>query len=217
VKSPRRHTSRFITFEGLDGSDKSTHLHRAGEWMKAHDLGFRTTREPGGTPLGKEIRALFLDHRWGELDGRVEALMVFASRRQHLLQVIEPALAAGQHVLCDRFTDSTHAYQGEGRGLDRRWIEDLDQLATDCRQPDFTLFFDLPLTMARERSSSPDRQGGVDRLDAEVLEFYERVRDRYLELANDEPERILRVDSSGSRQATWLQVERILGKLMGVG
>lgn len=192
-------------------------MRRAGQWMEARGLEYVRSREPGGTPLGKEIRALFLDHRWGKLDGRVEALLVFASRRQHLLEVIEPALAAGRHVLCDRFTDSTHAYQGQGRGLDRRWIEELDRLATDRRQPDYTLFFDLPLEIARQRGTSPDRRGGVDRLDAEALGFYERVRDRYLELARDEPQRIRRVDSSGTLDETWQQVEGLLAEILGAG
>jgi dTMP kinase len=105
-------TPLFITFEGLDGSGKSTHLHRASEWLTRRNVPHRVTKEPGGTPLGEALRSIFLDPGWGAVDGTVELLLVFASRRQHLLEVIEPALRAGEHVLCDRFTDSTRAYQG---------------------------------------------------------------------------------------------------------
>ncbi len=208
----------FITFEGLDGSGKSTHLRRAVRWMEERSLAFVLTHEPGGTPLGEGIRELFLDHRFAAMDGRVEALMVFASRRQHLLEVIEPALAAGRHVLCDRFTDSTWAYQGHGRNLSREWIHELDRLATDCRRPDHTLLFDLSPEGARRRGhclSRKEEPGGIDRLDAEGLAFYEKVRQGFLELSEKEPERIHRIDSAGSKMETWTQVEKALTRLFG--
>ena len=145
----------FITFEGLDGSGKSTHLQWAGEWLRDRGLPVHVTKEPGGTPLGDAIRGVFLDPQWGKVEGRVEALMVFASRRQHLVELIEPALAAGEHVLCDRFTDSSIAYQGSGRGLPAGWVEALDQLVTDGRRPDLTLLFDLPAEMATFTTASP--------------------------------------------------------------
>lgn len=213
-------SARFITFEGLDGSGKSTHLVHAAEWMTARGLPVVVTHEPGGAPLCDAIRALFLDHRWGRMDGRVEALLVFASRRQHLLEVIEPALAAGRHVFCDRFTDSTRAYQGRARGLDLAWIETLDQLATGGRRPDHTLLFDLPAELARERGHSPKRQlraSGIDRLDAEDLDFYRQVRAGYLETAEREPERVRVIDSGGEKEATWKQVETALGEIFGAG
>lgn len=208
----------FITFEGLDGSGKSTHLRRAAAWMEARGLKVRTTQEPGGTPLGEAIRGVFLDPRWEQLDGRVEALLVFASRRQHLLEVIEPSLAAGFHVLCDRFTDSTRVYQGTARGLPPEWIEDLDRLATGGRRPDVTLLFDLPPEVARGRGQSAKRRArGLDRLDVEDLEFYRRVREGYLELLRRQPQRFRRIDSSGAAEATWAQVETALAEILGAG
>ncbi len=204
----------FITFEGLDGSGKSTHLRRAAAWMEARGLTVRTAQEPGGTPLGEAIRGVFLDPRWKKLDGRVEALMVFASRRQHLVEVIEPSLAAGCHVLCDRFTDSTLVYQGTARGLEWEWIEDLDRLATGGRRPDATLLFDLPPETAQGRGQSAKRRArGLDRLDVEDLGFYRRVREGYLALLERWPERFRRIDSSGETEATWRQVEAALGDL----
>ena len=204
----------FLTFEGLDGSGKSTHLRRAAEWLRARGEQVETTREPGGTPLGDSIRQVFLDPKWGEIDGRVEAFMVFASRRQHLLERIEPSLAEGSHVLCDRFTDSSLAYQGHGRSLGSDWILKLDQLATGGRRPDKTLLFDLPPEIAQGRGQKKDRsKGPPDRLDVEGLAFYTRVREAFLLLAEQDPERFVVVDSSGEAAATWAQVEEILGRL----
>jgi dTMP kinase len=208
----------FITFEGLDGSGKSTHLRRASEWLERRGLPHLVTHEPGGTPLGDALRAIFLDARWGAVDGLVELLLVFASRRQHLLEVIEPALREGRHVLCDRFTDSTRAYQGHGRGVPLDVIDQVDHLATGGRRPDHTLLFDLPAEAARARGHSPGRRGRgeADRLDAEDLAFYERVRRGFLEMAEREP-RFAVLDSSGPATATEEQMERVLGRLFGKG
>ncbi|HBL31259.1 MAG TPA: dTMP kinase, partial [Acidobacteria bacterium] len=148
----------FITFEGLDGSGKSTHLRRASAWLEEHRVPHLVTHEPGGTPLGDALRAIFLDPSRGAMDGTVELLLVFASRRQHLLEVIEPALAAGRHVLCDRFTDSTRAYQGYGRGVPLPLIEQVNRVATGGRTPDHTLLFALPAGEARTRGHSPSRR-----------------------------------------------------------
>lgn len=207
--------SLFITFEGLDGSGKSTHLKRAVQWLTERGESVCASHEPGGTPLGDAIRSVFLDPKWGQIDGRVEAMLVFASRRQHLLELIEPQLAQGTHVVCDRFTDSSLAYQGSGRSLPDGWIETLDRLAIDSRQPDHTLFFDLPAeeAYARGRSASRRARGDVDRLDDEDLAFYSRVRKRYLELVQRHSQRFLVVDSSGEKEATWQQVEAALRRL----
>ncbi len=208
----------FITFEGLDGSGKSTHLKRAVEWMRSQGHDVLRSHEPGGTPLGDAIRGLFLDARWKSVEPRVEALLVFASRRQHLAEVIEPALAAGTWVLCDRFTDSSIAYQGAGRGLSLSWLDQLDQLATDGRRPDHTLLFDLSPDAARQRGQSPKRRqqaGELDRFDASDLEFYGQVREGYLELARRERKRIRIIDSSGDVEATWSQVEAALSDIVG--
>ena len=213
-------SGRFITFEGLDGSGKSTHLRRAAGWFEERGLPARTTQEPGGTPIGRAIRQVFLDTRWREVDGTVEALLIFASRRQHLEEVIEPALAAGLTVLCDRFTDSTLAYQGFGRGVDRSVLEEIDRLATGRRRPDRTLLFDLPPDVARGRGQSVKRQAepeGVDRLDSEDLAFYGRVRAGYRELAAAEPERFHIIDSSGEKDATERQVRSALDDLLAGG
>ncbi|MEJ2086151.1 MAG: dTMP kinase [Acidobacteriota bacterium] len=210
--------ARFITFEGLDGSGKSTQLGVASRWMDKRGLAHRVTQEPGGTPLGEAIRGVFLDRRWGEVDGAVETLMIFASRRQHLIEVIEPALAAGQHVLCDRFTDSTFAYQGFGRGVSLDLLRQVDELATGSRVPDTTFLFDLSAREARERGQSVSRQnepGGVDRLDAEDLAFYERVREGYVYLAEQDQERYLLIPSSGSIEETTAQLEAALAELFG--
>jgi dTMP kinase len=208
----------FITFEGLDGSGKSTHLRRAAAWLEELEIPHVVTHEPGGTPLGDALRAVFLDPHWGTMDGTVELLLVFASRRQHLLEVIEPALAAGRHVLCDRFTDSTRAYQGYGRGVPLPLIEQMDALATGGRTPDHTLLFDLPARAARARGHSPSRRrrGTADRLDAEGLAFYTRVRQGFLALAEREPERIRRVRSGGKPEGTYRQVHATLESWLGL-
>ncbi|HYG63293.1 MAG TPA: dTMP kinase [Thermoanaerobaculia bacterium] len=210
---------RFITFEGLDGSGKSTHLRRAAAWLAERGIPHVVTHEPGGTPLGDALRAVFLDPQWGSVDGTVELLLVFASRRQHLIEVIEPALAEGRVVLCDRFTDSTRAYQGYGRGVPLDLIEQVDRLATGGRRPDFTLLFDLPAEDARARGHSPARRGRgtADRLDAEDLGFYGRVRQGFLDLVAREPGRFRLVDSSGSAARTQERVLAILESLLGEG
>ena len=209
----------FITFEGLDGSGKSTHLERIARALAERGVAHTTTREPGGTELGSAIRKVFLDRRFRQVDGTVELLLVFASRRQHLLEVIEPALAAGRHVLCDRFTDSTFAYQGAGRGVPVETIARVDELATGGRRPDRTLLFDLPAAQARRRGRSGVRRrtGQIDRLDAETLDFYERVRGGFLALAGREPERFRIIDSSGAPGATATAVDAALADLLGVG
>jgi dTMP kinase len=207
----------FITFEGLDGSGKSTHLRNAAAWLAEGGVPHLVTHEPGGTPLGDALRSVFLDPHWGQMDGTVELLLVFASRRQHLLEVIDPALEAGQHVLCDRFTDSTRAYQGFGRGVSLERIGEVDRVATGCRRPDRTLLFDLPAEAARSRGHSLSRRsrGAADRLDAEDLPFYERVREGFLELARREPERFLIVDSSGETTETQSRVRAALAEWLG--
>lgn len=212
----------FITVEGLDGSGKSTQLRNASTWLDQHGFDHRVTQEPGGTPLGDSIRTVFLDHKdeWTTVDGTVEALMIFASRRQHLLEVIDPTLAEGRHVLCDRFTDSTLAYQGHGRGVSLETLRSVDELATGSRVPDRTLLFDLPAAVARDRGHSPSRRsepGGVDRLDAEGLSFYDRVRQGYLELAAADPDRFMVIDSSASIEETRSQVDAALTNIFGAG
>ncbi len=208
----------FITFEGLDGSGKSSHLATVAERIRGAGVAVCETHEPGGTPFGERLREAFLDPASQGLDGKIELLLVFASRRHHLLQVIEPALRAGAHVLCDRFSDSTFAYQGRGRGVPIELITQVDRLATGSRVPDRTLLFDLPPEVARARSHSASRQrrtgGTADRLDTEELAFYRRVREGYLELARAAPERYWVIDSSRPREETARDVEGALGDLV---
>ena len=205
----------FITFEGLDGSGKSTHLRLVAARLEAAGFEVCVTREPGGTALGTAIRNVFLDPQWGRLDGAVELMLVFASRRQHLLEVIEPALAAGKVVLCDRFTDSTYAYQGSGRGVDFDVIDRVDELATARRRPDRTILLDLPPEVARSRGQKASREGGIDRIDAEELAFYQKVREGFLALAHSEPERFRVADSSGPADRAAGQVRRHLLDIFG--
>jgi dTMP kinase len=206
----------FVTFEGLDGSGKSTHVARAARWLEAVGVSFLWTHEPGGTPIADAIRAVFLDRSHETMDGRVELLLVFAARRQHLVEVIEPALAAGKHVLCDRFTDSTVAYQGYGRGVPLDLVAEVDRLATGARRPDRTLYFDLPAELARQRGHAGARQrsGRADRLDAETLAFYGRVRDGYRALAAAEPGRFRVIDSAGTKEETERAVKAALADLL---
>lgn len=209
----------FVTFEGLDGSGKSTQLESASRWMKEHGISHIVTQEPGGTPLGEAIRSVFLDRQWEEVDGTVETLLIFASRRQHLLEVIDPALDGGKNVLCDRFTDSTFAYQGFGRGVPLDLLRQVDELATGSRVPDRTFLFDLPAEQARLRGHSQSRQekpGGVDRLDAEDLAFYERVREGYLRLSQNAADRYSVITSSESIEETTRRLEAALGALYGI-
>ena len=208
----------FLTFEGLDGSGKSTQLRAAAAWFAARNLPHVVTHEPGGTPLAQAIREVFLDRKWGGIDGTVELLLVFASRRQHLIERIEPELARGRHVLCDRFTDSTRAYQGFGRGVAMAVIDQVDVVATAARRPDVTLLFDLPAADARRRGASNIRRRAqaADRLDVETLAFYERVRRGYLDLAAAEPERFRIIDSSGDPRRTEAQLLAVLESLPGL-
>lgn len=205
----------FITFEGLDGSGKSSHLQAVAERLRASGIDVCVTREPGGTALGSAIRDVFLDPQWGRLDGRVEMMLVFASRRQHLIEVIEPALLEGKVVLCDRFTDSTYAYQGSGRGVSYDVIDRVDRLSTERRRPDRTVLLDLPAEVAQSRGQSASRRGGIDRLDAEELDFYRRVRQGFLDLAETESERFRVVDTSQERGKARSEVADALADLLG--
>jgi len=166
-------TGRFITFEGIDGAGKSTHLPRYAQSLRAEGITVMAAREPGGTVLAEQIRDWFLHQ---PTDPQTEALLAFAARSDHLTQAIRPALAAGQWVLCDRFTDSTVAYQGGGRGLGVERVEQLERWLEPVIEPDRTYLFDLdPGEAARRRSQARD----ADRFEAEDLAFFERVREAY--------------------------------------
>jgi dTMP kinase len=183
---------RFITLEGIDGAGKSTHLEWLAQVLAEGRRSVRVTREPGGTPLGERLRELLLQPGQ-RLDGLTEAMLMFSARQEHLVQVIRPALAAGQWVLCDRFTDATIAYQGWGRGVDLAKLEALEQLIHADLQPDLTLLFDTPLEVASARLA----QGrALDRFEQEERPFFERVRAGYMDRARRFPARVAIVDST---------------------
>lgn len=178
-------SGKFITFEGIDGAGKSSHVEWLADFLRNQGVTVQVTREPGGTPLGEKLRELLL-HEPMHLE--TETLLMFAARREHLAQLIEPALARGEWVICDRFSDATYAYQGGGRGLDRNKFLTLEHWVHEHRQPDLTLLFDLPLDVARERIVLAQRS--LDRFEQERADFHERVRLAYLERAHANPKRI---------------------------
>jgi len=195
---------RFISFEGIDGAGKSSHLEAVATWLRERGRVVLLTREPGGTALAERLRELFLQH---EMDALTEALLVFAGRRDHLRAAIAPALARGEVVLCDRFTDATFAYQGGGRGFDLGLLSQLEQWVqhgpTGLLQPDLTLWFDLPAAVAAERRASAR---AADRLEREDLVFFERVSAAYAARARAAPQRFVRIVANQAREAVWAEL-----------
>jgi dTMP kinase len=190
----------FITFEGIDGAGKSSHIDALAVWFRARGRAVLVTREPGGTPLAESLRQLVLG---APMDALTEALLVFAARRDHLVRSIEPALAAGQVVLCDRFTDASFAYQGGGRGFDRERLATLEAWVQAGRQPDLTLWFDIAPEVAAARRAAARTP---DRFEAEGRAFFERVRSGYAERLAADPKRFARIDASGERDVVWARV-----------
>ncbi|MBT9501086.1 MAG: dTMP kinase [Burkholderiaceae bacterium] len=197
-------SGKFISFEGIDGAGKSTHIAALTERLRIRGADVLNTREPGGTPLAEQLRELFL---YKPMDGLTEALLVFAGRRDHLVTVIAPALAAGRTVLCDRFADATFAYQGHGRGMDLAVLTQLETWVLDGRQPDLTLWFDLPAETAAQRRASARAPDRLEQLD---LDFFERVRAGYAARCAQFPERFARVDAQGDIAQVWSRVEAVL-------
>ncbi|GLQ31688.1 dTMP kinase [Litoribrevibacter albus] len=183
----------FITFEGGEGVGKTTNIEYFKELMVQSGLDFVSTREPGGTPLAEEIRSLLLSTRDEAVCSNAELLLMFAARSQHLATVIEPALKQGVHVICDRFTDATYAYQGYGRKLGTERIAVLEGLVHGDRQPDLTIILDAPVEVGMGRARN---RGELDRFEREDLEFFERVRKGYLARAKAAPDRYEIVDAS---------------------
>lgn len=188
----KHNSGKFISFEGIDGAGKSTHIGFVTDFIRARGVQVVSTREPGGTPLGEKIRALFLHEK---MHLETETLLVFASRREHLAQVIEPALARGDWVLTDRFTDASFAYQGAGRGLDRAKLETLAHWVHADLQPDLTFLFDVPLDVARARL---DATRELDKFEREAEEFFHATRSEYLRRAAEAPQRFRVIDSTRS-------------------
>jgi dTMP kinase len=197
-------TGRFISFEGIDGAGKSTHITALQAWLRARGHEVLLTREPGGSPLAEQLRELVL-HR--TMDALSETLLIFAARRDHLQTCIEPALARGAIVLCDRFTDATFAYQGAGRGFDLRVLQQLETWVQQGRQPDLTLWFDLPPEQAAERRAAVR---APDRFERQDIAFFTRVRDGYAQRMAMAPQRFVRLDAAAERDAVWAQIEQAL-------
>lgn len=203
---------RFITLEGIDGAGKSTHIDWIAGWLQARGVVLHQTREPGGTPLGEALRALLLEPGQ-QVDSETEALLMFAARKQHLVQVIEPALGRGEWVLCDRFTDATFAYQGGGRGIPAARLELLEAWVQGPRQPDLTLYFDLPVEAARARLLD---SRSLDRFEQEQAAFFQRVRAAYLDRARGAGARIRVLDATRSIDEVRLELATILATQPGL-
>ncbi|HVP34125.1 MAG TPA: dTMP kinase [Steroidobacteraceae bacterium] len=202
-------TARFITLEGIEGAGKSTVAKFVLAWLARQQLPGRLTREPGGTPLAERLRRLVLEPRAESLSPVAETLLMFAARDLHLQGVIRPALARGEWVVCDRFTDATRAYQGSGRGVDAELIESLAEAVHGGLAPDCTLLLDLPVSVGLARARG--RAGGsTDRFEAETTAFFERVRAGYLELARREPRRFQVIDAAAPLERVEAQVEGVL-------
>ena len=200
----------FITFEGIDGSGKSTQMRMIANVLRLRGLEVVTTREPGGTPLGKRLRAALLDSQ-EQVDPLAELLLYAADRAQHVRTLLRPALETGHIVLSDRYADATVAYQGAGRGFAPEVIAEVVALATGGLKPDLTLIFDLPVAAAVTRANRRTHDGHMrDRLDIEDAEFYTRVRDAYLQIAAAEPERVRIIDASGSVEETHAHVTGVV-------
>ncbi len=191
-------TGKFITFEGIDGSGKSTQLKMLADELRSQGVDIITTCEPGGTPLGRSLRAAFLETREA-VSPMAELLSFAADRAQHVEQLIKPALAAGKIVISDRYADATAAYQGAGRGFTAEQIDQVIDLATGGLKPDITLFFDIPVDAAlRRMNTREESHTKKNRMDEETAEFYSRVRDAYLQIASRESDRFRIINADRS-------------------
>ncbi|KQY80222.1 MULTISPECIES: dTMP kinase [Roseateles] len=195
---------RFISFEGIDGAGKSTHIQAVADWFRARGADVQLSREPGGTPLAETLRDIVLHQPMGSL---TELLLMFAGRRDHIETVIRPALAAGKTLLCDRFTDASFAYQGGGRGLPLSVLEPLADWVQEGTEPELTLWFDLPAEQAAARRASARE---ADRIEQQDLDFFERVRAGYAARAAQAPQRIARIDASGTVEQVGAAVRAVL-------
>ncbi len=203
-------SAKFITFEGVDGAGKSTHIEAFAQALRQHGKTVISTREPGGTPLGEKLRALLL-HEAMHLE--TEALLMFAARREHIAQVIRPALDRGDWVISDRFTDASFAYQGGGRKLSLDKLRVLEEWVHADLQPDLTLLFDVPLNVARERLN---RSRTLDKFEQEQDDFFTGVRDVYLQRAAQFPQRIRVIDSTRAIDDVTRELDALAASLCGV-
>jgi dTMP kinase len=194
----------FITFEGIDGAGKTTHIEATVAAFRSQGREVRQTREPGGTPLAEKLRTLVLNEA---MDPLTEALLIFAARRDHLQQVIEPALARGEVVVCDRFTDATFAYQGGGRGFDLATLSHLERMVQGARQPDLTVWFDLDPQVAAARLADARLP---DRFESQPLAFFQAVAQAYAARAQEATQRFVRIDAAQARESVALAVKQAL-------
>ena len=199
-----RVSGRFITFEGIDGAGKSTHIDAVAQRLREAGATVVTTREPGGSPLAERVREIFLHE---SSDVLTESLLAFAARRDHIRQVIAPALAAGHTVLCDRFTDATFAYQGGGGGASPEQLAQLEQWVQEGLQPDLTVWFDLPPELAAQRRG---QARAADRFEQRDQAYFERVRNGYAARMHAAPSRFARIDAAQPRDAVWRQIDAVL-------
>ena len=198
---------KFITVEGIEGVGKTTNIEFIHQQLLAAGRDVVVTREPGGTPLGEAVRGLLLDPEFTGMDSTCELQLMFAARAEHLARVIRPAIEQGQWVLCDRFTDATYAYQGGGRGIDTGVIARLEELVQGSFRPDLTLLLDVPVEVGLARAS---KRGVLDRFEQEKVEFFERVRAAYLEMARDNTERYRVIDASQPLKQVQQQLAALL-------
>ena len=203
--------SKFITFEGVDGAGKSTHLEWFADELRQRGLDVVVTREPGGTPLGEQLREILLNR---DMNIGTEALLMFAARLEHIEQVIKPALRAGKWVISDRFSDASFAYQGGGRGLSWEKLSQLEQWVHPDLQPDLTLFFDVPVEVARQRLRAPDNtrpnNATLDRFEQEQADFFERVRAGYHKRIQEHPQRYVVIDGAQPLELVKQKLEEII-------
>jgi dTMP kinase len=199
----------FITFEGIEGSGKSTQAEMLKAFLEGLGLEVLLTREPGGSPIGEQIRRVLLDPDNHGMVPLAELLLYEASRCQHVEAVIRPAIEAGKTVICDRFFDASTAYQGYARGLEIKMVGELNLVATGGRKPDLTIVLDLPVDVGLRRLGR-----NLDRIEREAVEFHERVRQGYLRIAEDEPDRVKVVNSAGSVDDTFSDVRNLIDRLI---
>jgi dTMP kinase len=198
---------KFITVEGIEGVGKTTNIDFIHQQLLAAGRDVVLTREPGGTPLGEAVRGLLLDPAYTGMDSTCELQLMFAARAEHLAKVVWPALEQGQWVLCDRFTDATYAYQGGGRGIDTGIIARLEDLVQGDFRPDLTLLLDVSVEVGLARAG---KRGALDRFEQEKVEFFERVRNAYLDMAKRSPERYRVIDAGQPLEAVQRQLAAIL-------
>lgn len=213
-KSPSRTGPRglFLTFEGIEGSGKSSQCRAAAQWLRRQGYSVLETREPGGTPVAEQLRSALLARQQEPITPWAEAMIVLASRSQHVAQVIQPALAEGTIVLCDRYADSTMAYQGYGRGLDRTLLTAMNRVASHSLTPHLTLLLDVPVDVGLQRRHH--NQLEINRIDAESLRFHERVRRGFRALAEQHPRRIRLIDGHRAPELITLDIEQAVNRLL---